>query len=425
MAGLANPLPGLLSEIADWYNRNDIGTKLVGGGVRGAATRGLLGMDAPKEATPIQREVYENAARAAAPALGAGKAIFIGAKAKTWNKANADKFLELEKQGVKTDEAWRQTQTMRLPEGPLAQEISDHAAKMTGNSNARTVGEAFDHPELYAAYPEMANYPFTTRSTYPGARGSFDPQTKEVFINPLLDASNQRSSMVHELTHGVQHNEGFGTGGNPRTAFNELQKYKNEALSPYVNDSLEFDTWSRRRGELGRALYQQKLDEMTRKSGIKPSSVHNLADWYQYSNEIRSIYGAEPKRAGPQRDAWLQNAAKYILDKNTQGMSDPWNSPYRPGGMPSDELKKAYRSADRKAEKHADGAKTYNGIDARYKKIGSMSDFQVYERLPGEAMARLSQTRIDKTPQERGLIYAMDELDIPLSEYGAGGLLKP
>jgi len=69
---MAGPIPllGLLDELRDFANRRNIGQKLVGGGIKGAAIRGLLGMDAPENATKAEKEVYENAARAAAPVMG-------------------------------------------------------------------------------------------------------------------------------------------------------------------------------------------------------------------------------------------------------------------------------------------------------------------------------------------------------------------
>jgi hypothetical protein len=117
---------GLLGTLSDWYERNK--DRIYGGGVRGAATRGLLGVEAPQEMTPTQREVYENAVRIGAPALGAGKAIFIGAKAKTWNKEAAKRFEQLEKEGLSNREAFAQTGTFRSPDGELRQEISDTSA---------------------------------------------------------------------------------------------------------------------------------------------------------------------------------------------------------------------------------------------------------------------------------------------------------
>lgn len=73
---MAGPMPGLLSLVEELYGRMNK-ERLFGGGVRGAATRGLLGADAPENATPTEKDFYENAVRFAAPALGAGKAVYL------------------------------------------------------------------------------------------------------------------------------------------------------------------------------------------------------------------------------------------------------------------------------------------------------------------------------------------------------------
>jgi len=98
---MAGPIPllGLLDELRDFANRRNIGQKLVGGGVRGAATRGLLGMDAPENATPIQREVYENAARMSAPAQG-----LTALKAATVFHGSPHKFTKFDPKKIGTGE---------------------------------------------------------------------------------------------------------------------------------------------------------------------------------------------------------------------------------------------------------------------------------------------------------------------------------
>lgn len=98
---MAGPIPllGLLDELRDFANRRNIGQKLVGGGVRGAATRGLLGMDAPEDATPIQREVYENAARMSAPAQG-----LTALKAATVFHGSPHKFTKFDPKKIGTGE---------------------------------------------------------------------------------------------------------------------------------------------------------------------------------------------------------------------------------------------------------------------------------------------------------------------------------
>lgn len=82
---MAGPMPGLLSLMEELYGRINK-ERLFGGGVRGAATRGLLGAQPAEDMTPTQRDVYENAVRISAPAQGltALKAatVFHGSPAK-------------------------------------------------------------------------------------------------------------------------------------------------------------------------------------------------------------------------------------------------------------------------------------------------------------------------------------------------------
>lgn len=82
---MAGPMPGLLTLMEELYGRINK-ERLFGGGVRGAATRGLLGAQPAEDMTPTQRDVYENAVRISAPAQGltALKAatVFHGSPAK-------------------------------------------------------------------------------------------------------------------------------------------------------------------------------------------------------------------------------------------------------------------------------------------------------------------------------------------------------
>jgi len=82
---MAGPMPGLLTLMEELYGRINK-ERLFGGGVRGAATRGLLGAQPAEDMTPAQRDFYENAVRISAPAQGltALKAatVFHGSPAK-------------------------------------------------------------------------------------------------------------------------------------------------------------------------------------------------------------------------------------------------------------------------------------------------------------------------------------------------------
>jgi len=135
------------------------------------------GMAAERAMEPVAANVM---ARGGLPAQllqdltqGTRRQIFIGPKAKTWDKSAADKFLELEKSGVDPVTAWRETGTFRSPDNKLRQEISDQQAKFQPtqwetpyvvksqpdleNIKMSSIGSAMFHPELFAAYPELAN----------------------------------------------------------------------------------------------------------------------------------------------------------------------------------------------------------------------------------------------------------------------------
>ncbi len=155
---MAGPIPllGLLDELRDFANRRNIGQRMVGGGVRGAATRGLLGMDAPENATPIQREVYENAARAGAPVMGlaaapaaiktAGRALKDAPRAQALETArqNAVKMLGLPENNTAMDRARAMGFDTPAYRGTTADEVA---------GKARTfVSENPDVANQYAGY---------------------------------------------------------------------------------------------------------------------------------------------------------------------------------------------------------------------------------------------------------------------------------
>jgi hypothetical protein len=151
---MAGPIPllGLLDELRDFANRRNIGQRMVGGGVRGAATRGLLGMDAPEDATPIQREVYENAVRLSAPAQG-----LTALKAATVFHGSPHKFTKFDPKKIGTGEgAQAYGHGMYVAESP---EVAGQYRKQLAPGFTRTVDDvAFDasNPQhLAASYMQM------------------------------------------------------------------------------------------------------------------------------------------------------------------------------------------------------------------------------------------------------------------------------
>lgn len=124
-------------------------------------------------------------------------------------------------------------------------EIDDSAAKFqpvdTWLENAEaeggvTLGEALDHPRLFAAYPELAQVrlivePERTAGGFFGAApgrgltGSLivigDPSNYDLEAAPAIDV------LMHEIQHAIQMREGFAPGGSPDV----LRAEKDQALA--------------------------------------------------------------------------------------------------------------------------------------------------------------------------------------------------
>lgn len=96
---------------------------------------------------------------------------------------------------------------------------------------------AYQHPELYKAYPELERY-VVQQGHYggEGLHGSFDRQRVEVNSPAFRTPGGPRSTATHELQHAVQDIEGFAPGGNAEYA----HRLGNQAMSRVreINDEM-------------------------------------------------------------------------------------------------------------------------------------------------------------------------------------------
>lgn len=79
--------------------------------------------------------------------------------------------------------------------------------------------EIFDHDGLYRQYPEMKKMRVEFKKLGPDVNAQFNPRTFHLEVNTqlLMDKNRKqlRSSILHELQHGIQEIEGFAKGGSP------------------------------------------------------------------------------------------------------------------------------------------------------------------------------------------------------------------
>lgn len=152
--------------------------------------------------------------------------IMMGPKSKLWNK-DAQEYLEaFEEAGFGKDkealrQIFEQLNVYRGVDNRTRQEIPDYHAKMmvdgTSEPGRITLGEAINHPELFQAYPKLADLSVLLSpkaaddSSAMFARGG-------LFTNPYIEfnpnSNTAKTDLLHEIQHAIQQIENFAKGGN-------------------------------------------------------------------------------------------------------------------------------------------------------------------------------------------------------------------
>ena len=256
------------------------------------------GMKLERDMEPVVKRIMDRGGLGADilndMAKGTRSQIFIGPKAKTFHQGRADMATAMEEAGRTPQEIWLATGTFRGADGILRQEIDDRAAKFLSSderkeridsakgkiaemkekikptpqkdlfpkalteakkevrddisilksdvkqreNNPRTQGllaqHIFEHPELYAAYPELQNVKIVTEGGSGNTLGAlsimpsngFYPGSMEMDIYDKGLRSNPTSTTLHEMQHAVQTLEGMGPGGNPTFAFSNPEAHE-------------------------------------------------------------------------------------------------------------------------------------------------------------------------------------------------------
>jgi Large polyvalent protein associated domain 23 len=123
------------------------------------------------------------------------------------------------KKGLDPKEIYQNTGWFKASDGNWKNEISDVGAKWrepkVGSYHQNTtLGEALDHPDLFAAYPHLEDMKFRE---VPGMDvfGEFDPNTKTISLRKGMSDEQRTSVLLHEINHVIAEHEGFARGGNP------------------------------------------------------------------------------------------------------------------------------------------------------------------------------------------------------------------
>ncbi len=219
------------------------------------------------QAAGIFTDIAGPAKALAALPLMAG--MFVGKKALGTNKIFQKKAEEMLAAGADPRLVWKETGWGKGPDGIWRTEIADDQAKMMMSSSLgsdkgalvsssepqsirSSLASSIDHPELWNAYPKLADRTANLVRVAPNyeASGQFTPG-KVVVKAP--DLRTAKSVNLHEIQHAIQHQEGFPTGGSPSQFINPNMPQDSAALEAAFKKYLSLG------GEAEARLTQRRL----------------------------------------------------------------------------------------------------------------------------------------------------------------------
>lgn len=249
--------------------------------------------------------------------------IFAGPNSKTADLGRleqAKKYVDELGYGMSPEETWNETGWFQGTDGMWRYEIPDplyvgdkgvppdSIAPWNQKAASGQVGQFLNHPELFAAYPELAQLGAeVSTGPFGGTKGlSFiKPAPIEGFYDhdmKFLKAAgptqtDATSVMLHELQHAIQPIEGFAGGGNPQAMGQLIAN-----LAPQADQQLlmprPYDVYHSLAGEVEARNVQERF-ELMHNGRTFPLSTQDTPEHFQFSpqkmiNAARSQTEREP-----------------------------------------------------------------------------------------------------------------------------------
>jgi len=376
-------------------------------------------------------------------------------------------------QGVEPRTVYGQTGYFRAADGKLRFEVPDpesidfDAAKGyqtlhpadDGWAVRNDMSKAIDqHPAKDLMFG--GSYPSIRTEGMETFRGYYDPSSDSVAINNSLRASDQASTLAHELQHAVQRRNDFAPGANPNSVKQEIDLGLLNAQRPLFNAVHAYDSAMVNVRDLSRIAAATKYRKYSLDSNLtgKRRLLVGNGDWYEHGDKIRQELGPEPKRHRPkaERERWLGAAwaklANFVEPLDDFAYAKLYDISKTPRGAVGDyiaegtmylhnkdnsfplgiaeraELARERLLSDPKlADKQIkrltsyvdsirDDAAEYSRLKRLRSTLGDERDYELYRRSAGEVEARNVQNRLGMTQDDRYASYPLDTEDIPRHE---------
>jgi GNAT superfamily N-acetyltransferase len=332
---------------------------------------------------------------------------------------------QMQRKGVSRDEVWEQTGWWEIVpgSGKWAFEIDDSKVRLKAKvkrdgplvlGHATDLGSILHAPKLFRAYPGLADigtvYTIDPELDSPG--GSFTPSVDRS-AEGLFDISAQieargrtaeevKATLLHEIQHYIQHQEGFAAGGSMRNA----QRYANEA-NAYQQ---VFEQ------QIGQA--REDLGNSTKKAAsmLTAEDKAYIEEWgggKENTQAVIDMYHGDVRRFYQDTlstMATMNRANDPNLERNFSGNPDisRFSDPVRkelegPIGDKAMAMREKYRKMHKADKLHKSA-------------IGD--PYNTYRRLTGEAEARLVQERMKMNPAHKSMEKPWDTLKRIMEDSG-------
>lgn len=168
-----------------------------------------------------------------------------GERANTAMISRLQKAESMEREAASSKEIWEETGWMRGPDHKWRFEIPDNLDKINFPKDGKPhiLGEIYDNPALYEAYPELAQKTVRMEDTKSGkdkrTRGAYGYVAEDgsIVIDSSLPADEAKTALVHEIQHSIQAIEGFSRGGNKEMA----KKYISDTIDRLTMDLMDIE----------------------------------------------------------------------------------------------------------------------------------------------------------------------------------------
>ena len=126
-----------------------------------------------------------------------------------------------------SEEIYKATGWFKGQDGKWRFEIPDNLEAITldklMNDKRAKLGEIYDNPQLFEAYPDLKDVPVRIEEIEKGFNGF--AYADAITISASLKNDNEaKSILVHEIQHLIQKREGFARGGGPKTAREQIRE---------------------------------------------------------------------------------------------------------------------------------------------------------------------------------------------------------